>query len=208
MTPDLWSSTAGADFAQELLLFSAFLFSGFVAILALASRSGLAAGVIAMGALSFGTPYFAVAIASLYAIHQAGPWVLAFLLTIVWLGDIVAFYVGTAWGTRKLAPRVSPNKTWVGAVGGFCAAVTVAAFWSIWRLGTLSGEILVLAALTAVAAQLGDLIESLIKRTVGVKDSGALLPGHGGMFDRLDALLLAAPVFALLLWVLDLQLAA
>ena len=129
-----------------------------------------------------------------------------FLLCVVWVGDIAALYVGRAWGRHKLAPSISPNKTWEGAAGSMAGSVLMAAgLWGLaelleqWDSVILSypGDIwywLVLAAVVNAAAQVGDLSESALKRSAGVKDSGTLLPGHGGVLDRIDALLLAAPV--------------
>jgi phosphatidate cytidylyltransferase len=104
-----------------------------------------------------------------------------------------------------MAPSISPKKSWEGSVAGFATAVLAAAVWSVWRLGSLDGALVGVAACTAVAAQLGDLVESMIKRGAGVKDSGHLLPGHGGMFDRLDAMLFAAPVLLLGLWLVGFE---
>jgi phosphatidate cytidylyltransferase len=135
-----------------------------------------------------------------------GPSLVAFLLCVVWAGDIAALYVGRTLGKHKLAPRLSPNKTWEGAVGSLAGSLLAAggllalADWlTQWNSARLSypDEIwywLVLAAVVNVAAQVGDLVESALKRSVGAKDSGTLLPGHGGVLDRIDALLLAAPV--------------
>jgi len=135
-----------------------------------------------------------------------GPSLLIFLMCVVWAGDIAALYVGRAWGRHKLAPKLSPNKTWEGAVGSLAGSLVAAGgLWSLaaW-LETLNSarlsypdEVwywLLLAAVVNVAAQVGDLAESALKRSAGVKDSGNLLPGHGGVLDRIDALLLAAPV--------------
>jgi len=130
----------------------------------------------------------------------------AFLLCVVWAGDTAALYVGKAWGRHKMAPTLSPNKTWEGALGSMAGSLAAAAILvglaellqahdiallaypeDIWYwLG--------LAAIVNVAAQVGDLAESGLKRSAGVKDSGSLLPGHGGVLDRIDALLIAAPV--------------
>jgi phosphatidate cytidylyltransferase len=136
-----------------------------------------------------------------------GPSLLAFLFLTVWAGDTVAMYSGRAFGKRKLAPNLSPNKTWVGAIGSVVGAVAVAGIllglssylvqWNSVRLSFADAPWwywLILAMVVNVAAQVGDLAESALKRSAGVKDSGTLLPGHGGMLDRIDALLLAAPV--------------
>ena len=117
-------------------------------------------------------------------------------LAIVWATDIGAYFAGRAIGGPKLAPRLSPNKTWAGLIGGMVAALAVgyaiAAATSVpWQLASLAG-------LLAVAAQAGDLFESWLKRRAGVKDSGRLLPGHGGALDRLDGLVPVAIIVALL----------
>ena len=136
-----------------------------------------------------------------------GPSLLAFLFLVVWAGDTAAMYTGRAIGKHKLAPALSPNKTWEGSIGSVLGSVAVAgillglssylASWNSVKLN-YSDEIwwywLVLAVAVNVAAQVGDLAESSLKRSAGVKDSGTLLPGHGGVLDRIDALLLAAPV--------------
>jgi phosphatidate cytidylyltransferase len=136
-----------------------------------------------------------------------GPTLVVFLLFVVWSGDIAALYVGRAWGRRKLAPSLSPNKTWEGSIGSIAGSLAVTgllfavaaglARWDLVRL-SFADEVwwwwLILAVVVNVAAQVGDLAESALKRSAGVKDSGTLLPGHGGVLDRIDALLLAAPV--------------
>jgi phosphatidate cytidylyltransferase len=162
--------------------------------LAISARAPLEQGATSMGLLAFGIPYFALPAASLYRLQVFDPWVLVLLLAIVWMGDSGAYYIGKAWGRHKLAPRVSPNKTWEGAIASIASGLLAAAVWSYWRLGAVDGRILLLAGLVSIAGQIGDLVESLLKRGAGVKDSGAILPGHGGMLDRMDALLFAAPV--------------
>jgi phosphatidate cytidylyltransferase len=136
-----------------------------------------------------------------------GPSLLAFLFLTVWAGDTVAMYAGRRFGRRKMAPNLSPNKTWAGAIGSVMGAMAVAAILlalssSLAQLNSVRLSFadapvwywLVLAVVVNVAAQVGDLAESALKRSAGVKDSGTLLPGHGGVLDRIDALLLAAPV--------------
>ncbi len=136
----------------------------------------------------------------------AAPLGLALVLTIiitVWLSDTVAYLAGSAVGRRKLAPHISPGKTIEGSAAGLAAAiisgaVTVTCFGAgSWERGVILG------AVAGVAGQLGDLTESLMKRQVGVKDSGALIPGHGGILDRIDALLFAFPAALLTVYALN-----
>jgi phosphatidate cytidylyltransferase len=192
----------GDRLAPELELFAgALLASVGIGSLVLLAKTPLPEVFPALGAFAFGVPYFALPIASLYHIQRLDPWWLFLLIAIVWLGDTAAFYVGSRIGRNKLAPTVSPNKTWEGAVAGFATGLAATVAWSLWRLGEVDGRLLLIGAATAVAAQLGDLVESMIKRGAGVKDSGDLLPGHGGMLDRMDAMLFAAPVFLFGLWI-------
>ena len=151
--------------------------------------------------------YIGFTLLSLPALHDEsnGPSVVTFLLCAVWAGDTIALYVGRALGKHKLAPTLSPNKTWEGAIGSMAGSLLAAGLLMFLATQLQRRDIailsypdetwywLVLAAVVNVAAQLGDLAESALKRSVGVKDSGALLPGHGGVLDRIDALLLAAP---------------
>jgi phosphatidate cytidylyltransferase len=152
--------------------------------------------------------YIGFTLLSLPALHEAanGPSLLVFLLCVVWAGDTAALYVGRAWGRHKLAPTISPNKTWEGALGSVAGSLLVtggllalAAQVESWNSVVLSYPEDIwywmgLAVVVNIAAQVGDLAESALKRSAGVKDSGSLLPGHGGVLDRIDALLLAAPV--------------
>lgn len=135
-----------------------------------------------------------------------GPSLVLYLLCVVWAGDIAALYIGRTWGKRKLAPSISPNKTWEGTIASVAGSVAVAGgllglahLVARWDSVVLSYADeawwywLGLAVIINIAAQVGDLAESALKRSAGVKDSGNLLPGHGGVLDRVDALLLAAP---------------
>ena len=188
--------------APELeLIAGALLASVGVGTLVLLAKTPLPEVFPALGALAFGVPYFALPIASVYRIHRLGPSWLFLLLAIVWLGDTAAYYVGSRLGRNKLAPTVSPNKTWEGAVAGFLIGLAATAAWSLWRLGEVDGRLVLIGAATAVAAQIGDLVESMVKRGAGLKDSGDLLPGHGGMLDRMDAMLFASPVFFFGVWI-------
>lgn len=121
-----------------------------------------------------------------------GPRLLLFALTITWAGDTVAYFVGRALGKHPLAPALSPKKTWEGAVGGFAGSLLVGYAFS-WCLSAPVPHLLAMAGVGNIAGQAGDLLESAYKRSAGVKDSGALLPGHGGILDRIDALILAIP---------------
>jgi phosphatidate cytidylyltransferase len=137
---------------------------------------------------------------------EEGKSLVLFLLCAVWAGDTVAMYVGRSLGRHKMAPHLSPGKTWEGAAGSLAGSLLVTGGLTELAKLLASHEILalaypgplwtwlLLAALVNVAAQAGDLAESALKRSAGVKDSGTLLPGHGGILDRIDALLLAAPV--------------
>jgi phosphatidate cytidylyltransferase len=123
--------------------------------------------------------------------------VLAFLL-VIWANDIAAYFVGLAVGRHKLAPRVSPGKSWEGAIGGLAGGLAAGVLLAGW-LSLGRGQAAVWAAAVTLVSQAGDLFESALKRRAGMKDSGRLLPGHGGVLDRFDGVLLAAPVAYLLL---------
>jgi phosphatidate cytidylyltransferase len=127
--------------------------------------------------------------------ERGGPWVEMLLLTTIMSADSAALFVGSAIGRHKLAPRISPGKTWEGLAGGLAGGVLGALIVRHFGLPWIPlTHAVVLALLVSVAGTAGDLAESLLKRWAGVKDSGALFPGHGGMLDRLDSLLLGAPV--------------
>ena len=162
-------------------------------------------GLTAFGILAFAVPFFAIPPVMLYWLQATDPWLVFILLAMVWLGDSAAYSVGSWLGRHKLAPRVSPNKTWEGSIAGFTAGMIAAAAWSWIRLGEVRPAWLAVAAATCIAAQLGDLVESHVKRGAGVKDSSNVLPGHGGFFDRFDALITAAPVFAVGAWCVGLE---
>lgn len=176
-----------------------------VGCLVLAARTPVDQALTAIGGLTFGILYFALPVAALHRLQQHDPWMVFLLLAIVWLGDTAAYYVGSAWGKHKLAPVVSPGKSWEGALAGFAVSMLSTVVWGLWQLGSVPPTLLVIGALTALASQVGDLVESMIKRGAGVKDSGALLPGHGGLYDRLDAMLFAAPTLLFLLHLFDWQ---
>ncbi len=187
----------GPDREAQLLLVLGALTSVGIGSLVLLARTPLDETMESLGLLAFGLPYFAVPLASIDLLHRRDPSLVLLLLAVVWLGDTAAFYVGRSFGRHKMAPTISPKKSWEGAAAGLLASLVAAASWSLWRRGRLEPELLVLAAFTAAAGQIGDLVESMLKRGVGVKDSGHSLPGHGGVLDRCDALLFAAPVLQL-----------
>ncbi|MDE2585385.1 MAG: phosphatidate cytidylyltransferase [Betaproteobacteria bacterium] len=137
---------------------------------------------------------------ALVQLRQLGPWTLLGLMAVVWIADIAAYFSGRAFGKHKLAPQISPGKTWEGAAG---AVVGVVAYGLLLRglnpalaaLGGLFGATLALLLLTSVSIA-GDLFESLLKRQAGIKDSSQLLPGHGGVLDRIDSLTSTLPLVA------------
>jgi phosphatidate cytidylyltransferase len=129
----------------------------------------------------------------LHGIREEGPVILLFVLVITWVGDTAAYFVGRAIGKHKLAPVLSPNKSWEGSVASILGALLVAAVFAKWLTVPLP-HLLAMAVVGNIAGQAGDLLESAYKRSAGVKDSGSLLPGHGGVLDRIDALILAIPV--------------
>ncbi len=205
---------------RDLRMFWAFLASvPFLFLIACMTRPDLstalpAAGISLLGCIYIGFPFFSL----LQARSFPGGWFSVLLvLFVVWSGDIFAYYIGRSFGRTPFAARISPKKTWEGAIASFLGSILVAVLLfahagdiARWAL---SAHLLVgsnqavappilplqiaLAAAINVAAQIGDLVESMIKRGASVKDSGTLLPGHGGVLDRVDALLMAAP-FAVL----------
>jgi phosphatidate cytidylyltransferase len=130
-------------------------------------------------------------------LEPAGRQLVLFTLVLVWAGDMLAYLVGKSLGRVPMAPTLSPRKTWEGALGNVLASVIVAVFFARW-MQTDVITLLVIAGVANIAGQAGDLIESAYKRGAAVKDSGGLLPGHGGMLDRIDSLILASPVVWLL----------
>ena len=134
--------------------------------------------------------------AALVMLYEIGPTMLLFMLLIVWVADSGAYFAGKNFGRVKLAPQISPGKTWEGVIGGLLVVALLAvgaAYWSDKSLIVLLPFCLAVAALSVV----GDLTVSMFKRTAGVKDSGTLFPGHGGVLDRIDSVAAAAPLFAL-----------
>lgn len=116
------------------------------------------------------------------------------LFALVWVNDAGAFFVGSALGKRKLAPKISPNKSWEGSLGGFAASVILGLCLGLFGDTLSLGQGLLLGALIGIVGPVGDLVESAMKRGAGLKDSGVLLPGHGGVLDRIDSVIFSAPM--------------
>jgi phosphatidate cytidylyltransferase len=129
--------------------------------------------------------------------HREGFVALVFILLVVWCTDIGGYFAGRIVGGAKLWPRVSPNKTWAGAAGGFILSLFVAAAFAVGGVGKM-GPLLIMASALSLASQLGDLFESAVKRRFGVKDSSHIIPGHGGLMDRLDGYVAAVALAAIL----------
>jgi phosphatidate cytidylyltransferase len=164
-----------------------------LAVLMLAEWQRLVGGWRRPGWLALGGTYIGLAVvAALWIRHDAklGLISVMWLLAVVWATDIFAFFAGRRFGGRKLAPRISPGKTWSGLVGGMTAAALASAVFAVWS-ATHWFSLAMWGAAVAVVSQAGDLAESAMKRRFGVKDSGHLIPGHGGILDRVDGLLAA-----------------
>lgn len=134
--------------------------------------------------------------AALVALRDRGPWLLMSVLALVWIADIAAYYAGRRFGRHKMAPGISPGKSWEGVMGAGLALILYASAISAAIHGLRIPGALVLAAALLYFSILGDLFESWMKRLAGMKDSGTLLPGHGGVLDRIDAMSAALPVAA------------
>lgn len=198
----------GAAFRRPDLLTPVLSALALLLFIIISFRSPLERVLFDTAASVFGLLYIGLSLITipLLSAQENGSSLLLLLFLVVWSGDVAALYVGKNLGKRRLAPRLSPNKTWEGSIASVAASVIIVflLFWvasALERRGlgwiSYSGSHLhwiLLAILLNIAAQIGDLIESAIKRGARVKDSGGLLPGHGGVLDRIDALLLAAPV--------------
>jgi phosphatidate cytidylyltransferase len=191
--------------AEVVLVPSLIWWLGFTAALPFltptsASR-GLDVALLPLALLLLAVPWFAVVY--LHGDGAAGPSVVLGLMVMIWVGDSAAYFAGSRFGRRKLAPRLSPGKTWVGLYAALGAAslclLTTGVILDMNAVTTL--WLMLLGATTVALSVVGDLCESWLKRRRGLKDSGALLPGHGGVLDRIDSMTAAAPVFALgLIW--------
>jgi phosphatidate cytidylyltransferase len=206
----LVASIRGAGVRGDAMFRAAAVFWVVAAPFALSRKPALAAGAWRVFLLLAGLVLFVACWYALVAARAIGVVFVLSLLLIVWLADIGAYFAGKRFGKRKLAPEISPGKTWEGAVGGWLSVVVVAAIALavhasaptvagalVMRFGPV-GALVALSALVAFSI-VGDLFESLLKRQAGAKDSSQLLPGHGGVLDRIDALLPVMPLAMLLL---------
>jgi phosphatidate cytidylyltransferase len=189
----LIQSSATPEFPLELLFF-VFLLG--CAATVFASRRPLVDALGDIGISTSGLVFIALPLSAVVRIHGVGilgPKLLLFTLMLVWVGDTLAYFVGRSFGRVPMAAQLSPKKTWEGAAANLLGSAIVALALFRW-LNIDAFEAVVMACLANIAGQAGDLLKSAYKRGAGVKDSGTLLPGHGGVLDRIDALILAAPV--------------
>src|SRR6267154_2719030 len=173
-----------------------FLFVLGIAAITLFAKRPLVETLPAAGISSSGLILVAFPLSFAIRIHGSGtqgPPLLLFAMVIIWVGDTAGYFVGRSIGKHALAPHLSPKKTWEGTVASFLGSLIVAVVFARFMTVPLR-HLLAMAALGNVAGQVGDLLESAYKRSAGIKDSGSILPGHGGVLDRIDALILAIPV--------------
>ena len=162
------------------------------------SRRELGRSLVDSAVLVFGVLYIGITLGHLLLTRalEGGEFLIFFLFLVTWAGDTGAYYAGRGLGRRQLAPVISPNKTVEGVLGGLILAVAAALVARAWFLPSFSvTDCVAIGLLLTLAGALGDLTESVLKRSAGVKDSGTVIPAHGGMLDRLDSLLFAAPAF-------------
>ena len=189
---------ASRGVALDVVLLSAVVALGAVAVAAWRGGSD----AVGSSAAALAAPiYLGLPVGALVTIREtAGPAVLFLLMLTIMASDIAQYYTGRALGRRALAPRISPGKTVEGAIGGLVAAALVMAAAGRWWLPSMPTALaLILGLVVGVLGIIGDLFESSLKRGAGLKDSSSLIPGHGGVLDRIDALLFAAPVYYIVL---------
>jgi len=186
-------STTASELPLELVLFA---FAMGVAVIVLVSQRPLAEALGDISLSSAGLLFVVLpfsALVRLDGVSVIGPRLVLFTLTLVWAGDTLAYFIGRTCGRIRMAPLLSPKKTWEGAAANLLGSLLVGVVFARW-LHFEATQMLIMAGLANIGGQIGDLIESAYKRSAQVKDSGTLLPGHGGMLDRIDALILVAPV--------------
>jgi len=190
----LWfATTSSADFERAMLLTMLGWIPLFVwIVLAPGFKAGGLAAIAGLWALA---PTW-IALARLYVQDGIGRELVVFVLLLAWAADIGAYFAGRQFGRLRLAPVVSPNKTWEGVIGGLMAGFIVALAARAW-FDLPAGAFLPLCVAGVLVSVIGDLLESMFKRQQGLKDSGSLLPGHGGMLDRIDSLTSSVPLLAL-----------
>jgi len=192
-----YSAAVVVVFAPETFAFEFLVALAVAALTAGVLRAGPLENVpVSAAATLFGIVYIAGAFSLGGGLHRIGASWLFLALAMNWIGDSAAYYAGRAWGRRALAPRVSPKKTWEGAAASFVTSVAFALAYLHWgrpEPPLNPWEAFSLAAVINISAQFGDLAESALKRGAGLKDSGGLLPGHGGLLDRVDGLLFSLP---------------
>jgi len=172
------------------------LFALGIAAITLFTKRPLVEALPAAGISTSGLILVAFPLSFAIRIHGSGtqgPPLLLFAMVIIWVGDTAGYFVGRSIGKRALAPHLSPKKTWEGTVASFLGSLIVAVVFARFMTVPLV-HLLAMAAVGNIAGQVGDLLESAYKRSAGIKDSGSILPGHGGVLDRIDALILAIPV--------------
>lgn len=196
VSAELLAVIRSADLPVVPLDLALLVFVGGAVGIGLGTRRPLAEVLPALSVSSAALLFVALPFSYLVRIDEmkdVGRQLVLFTLVMVWAGDMLAYFVGRFVGRVPMAPALSPKKTWEGAFGNVAASLVVAVFFARW-MGIDLVSMLVIATLANIAGQAGDLIESAYKRGASVKDSGGLLPGHGGMLDRIDSLILAAPV--------------
>ena len=192
-----FSPAAGVELdSYRLLALLLFVFVVGAGVAIFVSRRPVREALGTLSVSAAGLLFVALPLSLLVRIHGAervGRKLLLFVLLIVWVGDTLAYFVGRAIGRHPMAPKLSPKKTWEGAVANLLGSLLVGVAF-IQFLPMAPRHVLLMAALANAGGQAGDLLESAYKRSANVKESGGLLPGHGGMLDRIDAFILAAPV--------------
>ncbi|MFZ1642326.1 MAG: phosphatidate cytidylyltransferase [Candidatus Contendobacter sp.] len=220
-----WADLAGLAQPRGRLLYGGLVLTLILAVWPLAGRAALVAGLLipvfaawcyvlvwlwryagqperqdrpSMVAVAGVVALVAAWVALMGLRNEFGPGHVLFLLMLIWVADIGAYFAGRRWGRRKLAPAISPGKTWEGVWGAAAAAAAFALIGAaVLGVGSRWPGFVAVCMVTVGFSIVGDLFESMLKRQRGVKDSGSLLPGHGGVLDRLDSLIAAAPVFLL-----------